>query len=74
VGFLLAPGTSRPATQRSRLLCKRAANYCDYKHQSLVMEDLARILIALAGFGAGAVVVWVAVISDPVAKLPREEE
>jgi hypothetical protein len=38
------------------------------------MEDLARILIALAGFGAGALVMWVAVISDQVAKLPREEE
>jgi hypothetical protein len=38
------------------------------------MEDLANILIALAGFGAGAVVMWIAVISDQVAKLPREEE
>jgi hypothetical protein len=38
------------------------------------MEDLARILIALAGFAAGALVMWVAVISDQVAKLPREEE
>jgi hypothetical protein len=38
------------------------------------MEDLARILIALAGFGAGALVMWVACMSDEVSKLPREED
>jgi hypothetical protein len=35
------------------------------------MEDLAKVLIALAGFGAGALVMLVAYLSDEIFK--REE-
>jgi hypothetical protein len=39
-----------------------------------MMEDLARILIALAGFGAGALVMWVACMSDEISKMPRGDD